>query len=537
MPLLSVVIPTLNRPDTLQHAMATLAAQAGVDYEFVIQNNGGNSEIAALVGALDDPRFRHFATPGVVTMTENWEHALTNASGEYVTFIGDDDGLMPDACAVATSILSRSDVELLSWAPYAYYWPQYYHAGFRNRLVAAVDYRFTVERIASRDELVRFYSYQAHYSRLPMIYNSFVRRDVIERARRRLGRYFVGSSPDVTSGIVNAALSESFVRLTRPLSISGLSRHSTGHTLFYAEANALGSDRTRRDFGSIPTDPRLPGLNALQLFVANDMLALKAELFPDDPQLSLNFKGLTQALATEINDRPDIYDETLNSVRELVALHRLDSAEIIVPAPTADRPSLGSGVTVQGPNRVLFHLDGAALGLQSIADAVRVMAQFAPGSEALDLPLQSNTPAMPVLGSRDLEFHRDGKGVAALIEGWSEPEDWGTWSIAKACTLHFKLDPMPTEPVLMEITCRAFVHETPLQVTCRIGDAEPQQWVFTPTSNRGTQSFGLDPAMISPDGRLMIAFALSEPKSPADLGLSPDIRPLGIGIERIRIAD
>ena len=35
MPLLSVVIPTLNRPDTLRHAMATLSAQPDVDCEFI----------------------------------------------------------------------------------------------------------------------------------------------------------------------------------------------------------------------------------------------------------------------------------------------------------------------------------------------------------------------------------------------------------------------------------------------------------------------------------------------------------------------
>jgi hypothetical protein len=536
MPLLSVVIPTLNRLDTLRHAMATLAAQPVADCEFIIQNNGSNAEIAALVDALGDPRVRHFGTPDVVKMTENWERALTHASGEYVTFIGDDDGLMPDACGIAASVLERGNLELLSWAPYAYYWPQYYHADFRNRLVAAVDYQFTASRIASHDELARFYNYQVHYSRLPMIYNSFVRRDVIERVKAALGRYFLGSSPDVTSGIANAALTQSFVRLTRPLSISGLSRHSTGHTLFFAESDALGSDHGRRDFGDVRTDSRLPGLNALHLFLANDMLTMKAELFPDDPLLSLNFKGLTQAIATEINDRPEIYDRTLQSIRELATRHRFDPAEIIVPARTTSRPPLGGGVTVEGPNRLLFRLDGAALGLQSIADAVRVMAQFIPGSEALDMSGLPDTPDVPVLNAHGIDFHRDGKGVGALIEGWSEPEDWGTWSTAKTCSLRLKLAPMPKGPVLVETACRAFVHESQLQVTCRVAGTTPQQWTFTPESRSGLRSFCLDPATIEPDGQVTLTFTLSEPRSPADLGLNPDVRPLGIGIERMWIA-
>jgi hypothetical protein len=536
MPLLSVVIPTLNRPDTLRHALTTLATQSGTNCEFIIQNNGGNAETASLVDALGDPRFRHFATSDVAMMTDNWEQALAHASGDYVTFIGDDDGLMPDACAIATSILERGDLELLSWSPYAYYWPQYYHADFRNRLIAAVDYQFTARRVDSHDELARFYNYQAHYSRLPMIYNSFVRRDVVDRVKARLGRFFLGSSPDVTSGIANAAVTESFVRLTRPLSISGLSQHSTGHTLFFAESNALGSDRGRRDFGAIQTDPRLPGLNALHLFVANDMLTMKAALFPDDPRLTLNYRGLTQAIATEINDRPDIYDLTLQSIRDLATRHRFDAAEIIVPARTASRPPLGAGVTVLGPSRLQFRLDGDALGLHSIADAVRVMAQFVPGSEALDMSDLPGTPDVPVLDSLGLDFGRDGNGVAALIEGWSEPEAWGTWSTAKTCRLRLKLDPIPARPVLVKIACRAFVHGPQLQVGCRVGDTTPQQWIFKPSSGSESRSFRLDPEMIAAGGQLTLTFSLSEPRSPADLGLNPDVRPLGIGIERMSIA-
>jgi hypothetical protein len=540
MPLLSVVIPTLNRPDTLRHAMATLAMQSGADCEFIIQNNGGNAETATLVNALGDPRFKHFATSDIVTMTENWELALAHASGEYVTFIGDDDGLMPDACSIAASILEQGDLKLLSWAPYSYYWPQFYHPDFRNRLLAAVNYQFTARRVASHDELARFYNYQITYARLPMIYNSFVHRDVIERVKARLGRYFLGGGPDVTSGIVNAALTESFIRLTRPLTISGLSQHSTGHAYFFGAPDALDTAFGRRDFGAIRTDPRLPDLNTMHLFLANDMLTVKAELFPEDPGLSLNFKGLAQAVATDINDRPEIYDRILQSIRELATRHRFDQAEIIVPARANSRPPLGScGVTVQGPNRLQFLLDGVALGLHTIADAVRVMAQLTPGSEAFDMPALPETPdapAVPVLGDDGLDFGHDGKGVAALIEGWSEPEDWGTWSTAKTCSMRVKLDPVPTRPVQVHIVCRAFVHQTQLEVSCRVGDAAPQQWIFTPVSGSQPRSLRLDPATHASDGQLTLTFTLTEPRSPADLGLSSDVRPLGIGIERMWIA-
>ncbi|MFB6459000.1 hypothetical protein [Bradyrhizobium tunisiense] len=36
---------------------------------------------------------------------------------------------------------------------------------------------------------------------------------------------------------------------------------------------------------------------------------------------------------------------------------------------------------------------------------------------------------------------------------------------------------------------------------------------------------------------LTISLSLSDPRSPADLGLSSDVRPLGIGIERVWLDD
>ncbi|MBR0753812.1 glycosyltransferase [Bradyrhizobium jicamae] len=537
MPLLSVVIPTLNRPDTLRHALATLLAQRDADCEFIVQNNGGNGEIAALAEALGDPRLKHFATPTVLPMTENWEQALAHATGDYLTFIGDDDGLLPDACSIASGLLADQRIALLSWRPYAYYWPGYYHHAFRNRLIAEIDFEFSGEPVASRDELARVYAFQAHYADLPMIYNSFVRRDVIARMQALRGRYFIGLSPDLTSGIVNAALTDSYVRLSRPLSISGFSAHSTGHTNFFASADALGSEEGRRDFGEMRCDPRLPGLDALALFLAQDMLTMKQELFPDDGGIAVNFRALGQALASEINERPETYDRTLHSIEALAAMHGFDVADLAIAARQPDRPWIDPGVRVLGRNRVQYNLDGDALGLQSIADAARVVAQLVPGSEALMLREARGQRA--VLGADGLDFTRDGQGAAALSEGWSAPEDWGTWSIAKRCTLRVTMRPRPAEPRTLALACRAFVsaQNPELRVSCRVGEGAVQEVSFSTASFAGTRMLTVDPADVSADGEISITLTLNEPRSPADLGLGADTRPLGIGIERMWLAD
>jgi hypothetical protein len=540
MPFLSVVLPTLNRPDTLRHALATMTGQVGAsDCEFIIQNNGGNGEIAAMVDALGDPRFKHFATDSVITMTENWEAALGHATGEYVTFIGDDDGLMPDGCAVATRILESRTIDLLSWRSFTYYWPGYYHPAFRNLLDAEIDFSASAERLASRSELALVYGFQAHYSRLPMIYNSFVRRSVIERMRAICGRYFIGYSPDVTSGIANAALTHSFVRLSRPIAMAGLSAHSTGHTTFFEETDGLGSARGRRDFGTIEGDPQLPDLNALSLFLARDMLRLKQLLFAHDGEVSLSFKGLAQATAADINDRPELYDRTLRTIRDLAAMHDFDITDLVIPPRRSDRPVMDKGVRATGAHRVHFKLDGAALGLGSIADAVRVVSQFVPDQGALDLADIEAVGRLPLLDGDGLDFVRGGGGVAALVEGWSNPEEWGTWSIAKSCTLRFAMRSASPRRARINLACRAFVSDgnPVLRVTARVGNGTPQDLEFSTESFAGVRALELEPAAIAADGTLTVSFALTNPRSPADLALGPDVRPLGIGIERIWLSD
>ncbi|MFM9726249.1 hypothetical protein ACKI1L_37630, partial [Streptomyces scabiei] len=88
-----------------------------------------------------------------------------------------------------------------------------------------------------------------------------------------------------------------FLRLSRPLSISGLSHHSTGHTFYFARTDAIDDVPGRRDFGIIARDPRLPDLKTLQQFLANEMLVVQRQFFPEDPGIAVNFHGLAQAMA------------------------------------------------------------------------------------------------------------------------------------------------------------------------------------------------------------------------------------------------
>src|SRR6266446_5939367 len=146
----SVAVPTLRRVDTLEHTLATLISQDYDDLEIVGQNNGNDPATRELVESTCDLRVRHFGTDDVLSMTENWERAAENCSGAYVTVIGDDDGLLPDACAIAGAVLENDPSEILSWEPLVYFWPEFFDDARRNRLQAPISFDFVVRRQPSR---------------------------------------------------------------------------------------------------------------------------------------------------------------------------------------------------------------------------------------------------------------------------------------------------------------------------------------------------------------------------------------------------
>lgn len=536
-PKFSLIIPTLQRADTFRHALATLARQDYDDFEIVVQNNGRDREVEAAVCEFGHPNIRYFSTDAVLPMTENWETALANARGEFVTVVGDDDGLFPDACRIAARVIDQASLEILSWSPYCYYWPDFRNPKLANRLEARVDDELFLEMVDADRQIRRFYRFAIGYFRLPMIYNSFVRRSVLDRATRSNGRYFLGYSPDVMSGIVNAVHVEAYGRLSQPLSVSGQSRHSTGHNLFFSKEGHKSSAGYRRDFNPTAEDPRLVEAELLQMFVARDML-LAHELMLADRKVDFDFRGLIESMAAAINDRPDFYEDTLAAIRALANLHQVGLDTIAIPAKGDEAPPLASGVIPAGPKSQIFVVDGDAAGLSDIAGAVRYAAERF-GRPATDqaVEIRASRREVPrvVAGGDPIEFRRGGNGASALHSGWSEREDWGAWSVRKVARLALRTEPEPDRPLRLELKLRPLLHplHPETSVVCRSRGNPIAQWRASLQSAPEPLLLTVPPEDIDDAGAFELELLIEDPCAPSQLGISTDTRLLGVGIESL----
>ena len=106
-PLVSVIIPTRDRPNLLQEALKSLFSQTLRDFEVVVVNDGG-CDVRPVLEGLDMERIlylEHRETRGVAAARNT---ALEHARGRYIAYLDDDDVFYPDHLETLVGFLEGS---------------------------------------------------------------------------------------------------------------------------------------------------------------------------------------------------------------------------------------------------------------------------------------------------------------------------------------------------------------------------------------------------------------------------------------------
>jgi hypothetical protein len=157
-------------------------------------------------------------------MSENWEFALGHVTGDFVMYLGDDDGLLQDACRDVAKIISLTDTKAIIWNKPNYNWPSI------QFLPNTVTIQCTYDLIDLEGSIIlkAIAKGRTSYGRLPVLYSGFVSFQSILNIKKKTGYFFHSITPDVYSGIVLAEELKTYLYSFRPFSISGGSRHSNG---------------------------------------------------------------------------------------------------------------------------------------------------------------------------------------------------------------------------------------------------------------------------------------------------------------------
>lgn len=346
----------------MRHALKTCLDQDFDDYEIIVCDNSdpvAAAEVAAIVEAVNSPRIRHLPSDRPLAMSANWERGLNEARGEYVTVLGDDDGLMPYALRELDRLASRTGAKAIRWQRCIYTWPTIGVEGEANLLILPL-FR-TVAEVDGRAQIAKVMRFEAGTDSLPMIYCSVIHRDLIEQHRATAGRVFLNIYPDIYSAFGFGYLVGTYVSVSVPMSIAGLSHASNGvATLMKEKQTAVASDFSRLNeaFGYVH-HPQVPEKTILgPVHIADSFLHAKDALFPRDEVLVFDRKLFVERCLGAI---PDTDPEERERVRQIIRASIADSPELLKWFDD-EAPSLPPApLHTFRPRR--FGFDGATLSL------------------------------------------------------------------------------------------------------------------------------------------------------------------------------
>jgi len=224
----SVIIPTRERADTLYWSIKTCITQDYSNLEILVSDNYSQDNTREVVESFDDSRIRYINPEKRLGMSNHWDFALSHATGDYIMIIGDDDGLLPNACEQVNTILKTFKTDVVCSPFLAYIWPTNVASdNFSNILTF---FRFNESGLLDAKENLSKVSLKGYeHSILPMIYWSFVSSALINRIKLKTGgSFFHAVCPDIYSGVIISNHITSFYRSKTPFVLPGSSHNSNG---------------------------------------------------------------------------------------------------------------------------------------------------------------------------------------------------------------------------------------------------------------------------------------------------------------------
>ena len=92
----SILVPTFNKCDYLKYTVQAILENRFKDFELIISNDYSTDDTENFLSKIKDERVKIVKPLTKLTQTKNYEYILSLAKGDWISILGDDDGVMPN---------------------------------------------------------------------------------------------------------------------------------------------------------------------------------------------------------------------------------------------------------------------------------------------------------------------------------------------------------------------------------------------------------------------------------------------------------
>lgn len=232
-PLLSIVVPTKDRYKYLKHLIQLIRSYNSDEWEIIVQDNTfDNTEIVDFLKELNYSGCKYFHEEHQLPMATNADKAIIHSEGEYICFLGDDDGICPNAIEYC-KLLKKDGIEAMRSNLAIYKWPDAIASSAEEGgllFLKKASKKISIDSSADAlsDVIKRGFVDRGN---LPSVYHGIVSRAALNRVYAKCGTFFPGQSPDISNGIAMSLIIDRFLMVDDYVTISGASKYHGGATI------------------------------------------------------------------------------------------------------------------------------------------------------------------------------------------------------------------------------------------------------------------------------------------------------------------
>lgn len=226
----SILIPTFNKCEYLTFTLQSILQNNYNNFEVIISDDHSTDGTDALLSKISDPRVKIIKPPIKLTQTKNYEYLIDFANGEWVTILGDDDGIMPNFFETLNNLTSKfQDIEVLKFKRAIYYWDNVSDL-YGDRVIFFENLKRSAKIKNSKLHLFLSLCLLHSAQDLPMIYTSgVIKNSLIKRIKKKSNNFFFHSVvPDYYSMVALSFECKKYVFSETPIFWVGVSKKSTG---------------------------------------------------------------------------------------------------------------------------------------------------------------------------------------------------------------------------------------------------------------------------------------------------------------------